>query len=234
MHELQTCEAQTFMPWSLDIPKLIPCLFFSFIHQESLMPVFSELKPTESQDTDVKRMKKVDGLAVFFVYLLYMIISFAGYFTFYNYAQDEYLLSYNIYDQNDVLILLARICVLFCVMVSIPLLHYAARKTVLLTIFGDTYKFDWKSHLLVMVGIIGSAYLIAILGIQLSDILSIAGSIGGSFLIMIFPASFYLKLVPKIDSNKRAMLRGLAFSGWIVMFLSLFLNFLRIYERYVK
>merc|ERR1712025_1100682 len=125
-------------------------------------------------------------------------------------------------------------CVLFCVMGSIPLLHYAARKTVLLTIFGDTYKFDWKSHLLVMVGIIGSAYLIAILEIQLSDILSIAGSIGGSFLIMIFPASFYLKLVPKIDNGKKMRLRFLAISGWIVMFLSLYLNFLRMYNRYIK
>merc|ERR1712046_271037 len=110
-----------------------------------------------------------------------MVISFAGYLTFYNYSQDEFLLSYNIYNQNDVLILFARMCVLFCVMVSIPLLHYAARKTVLLTIFGDTYKFDWISHLLVMVGIIGAAYLIAILGIQLSDILSIAGSLEEAF-----------------------------------------------------
>lgn len=83
------------------------------------MPVFSELKPTESRDTDFKRMKMVDAAAVFFVYLLYMVVSFGGYFTVFNYSQDDFLLSYNIYDQNDVLILLARICVLFCVMVSI-------------------------------------------------------------------------------------------------------------------
>lgn len=233
-HELQTCEATLVMPWSSDLPKLIPCLFFSFIHQESLMPVFSELKPSDSQETDVKRMKLVDAAAVFFVYFLYMLVSFAGYQTFYNYAQDEFLLSYNIYDQNDILILFARICVLFCVMVSIPLLHYAARKTVLLTIFGDTYKFSWKSHLSVMVGIIGSAYLLAVWKIKLTDILSITGSIGGSFLIMIFPASFYLKLVPKISPKKRLGLRILAVSGWVVMFLSLYLNFLRIYNDYIQ
>lgn len=233
-HELQTCEATAIQPWSLDLPKLIPCLFFSFIHQESLMPVFSELKPTESRDTDFKRMKMVDAAAVFFVYLLYMVVSFGGYFTVFNYSQDDFLLSYNIYDQNDVLILLARICVLFCVMVSIPLLHYAARKTVLLTIFGDTYKFGWMSHLLVMAGIIGSGFLLAILDIELTDILSIAGSIGGSFLIMIFPSSFYLKLMPKITPLKRTGLRVMAISGWVVMIFSLYLNFLRVYNHMVK
>ena len=64
----QVCEAEYIAPLSLNYAKLIPCLFFSFIHQESLMPVFSELKPTETPDNDIRRMKIVDGSAVFFVY----------------------------------------------------------------------------------------------------------------------------------------------------------------------
>lgn len=76
-------------------------------------------------------MKKVAATSLASCFLLYFLASLFGYSTFYNYVQSELLMTYNHTDPSNVLTLIVRACVIIGVILTLPIVHFPARRAVI-------------------------------------------------------------------------------------------------------
>lgn len=166
----------------------IPTMAFSFLCHTSVLPIYCEL-----QSPSKKRMQNVTNTAIALSFLVYFVSALFGYLTFYDKVESELLQGYSKYLPHDVIVMAVKLCILFAVLLTVPLIHFPARKALMMILFSN-YPFSWIRHSLITVAL---NVIIVVLAIYVPDIRNVFGVVGASTstcLIFVFPGLFYLKL----------------------------------------
>ena len=151
------------------------------------MPIYNELRNGSKQ-----KMMKVATVAVLAVFIVFTIVSFFGYFTWYDLTMGEVLLMYSSINPTDIKILLARSCILICVILSAPLLHFTCRRAQIKLFYGDNKKFSWATHIgfmiinLTIVGIVAITF-----HGKINAFFGFGGAITANSLVIILPCGMY-------------------------------------------
>uniref|UniRef100_A0A3Q3WTZ2 Amino acid transporter transmembrane domain-containing protein n=1 Tax=Mola mola TaxID=94237 RepID=A0A3Q3WTZ2_MOLML len=192
-------EASTFAFW--DTPAVLPfCLFstlyayaiptmaFSFLCHTAVLPIYCELdRPSKS------RMQNVTNVSISLSFLLYLISAVFGYLTFYAHVDSELLHGYGVYLPRDIMVITVRLAILLSVLLTVPLIHFPARKAAILLLFGRR-PFSWLIHVLATLTILGVVLLMAIFVPDIRNVFGVVGSTTSSSLLFVFPGIFYLKI----------------------------------------
>ncbi|KAM4853682.1 solute carrier family 38 member 6 isoform 1-T1 [Thomomys bottae] len=166
----------------------LPTMAFSFLCHTSILPIYCEL-----QSPSKKRMQNVTNTAIALSFLIYFISALFGYLTFYDKVESELLQGYSKYLPHDAAVMTVKLCILFAVLLTVPLIHFPARKALMLLLFSSS-PFSWIRHSLVTLAL---NVIIILLAMYVPDIRNVFGIIGASTstcLIFVFPGLFYLKL----------------------------------------
>ncbi|XP_070325542.1 solute carrier family 38 member 6 isoform X1 [Odocoileus virginianus] len=166
----------------------IPTMAFSFLCHTSILPIYCEL-----QSPSKKRMQNVTNTAIALSFLIYFVSALFGYLTFYDNVASELLQGYSKYLPHDVVIMTVKLCILFSVLLTVPLIHFPARKALMMMFFSN-FPFSWIRHSLITLAL---NIIIVLLAIYVPDIRNVFGIVGSSTstcLIFVFPGLFYLKM----------------------------------------
>ncbi|XP_057715558.1 probable sodium-coupled neutral amino acid transporter 6 [Corythoichthys intestinalis] len=166
----------------------IPTMAFSFLCHTAVLPIYCELdRPTKT------RMQKVTNVGIGLSFLVYLVSALFGYLTFYAHVESELLLGYDAYLPRDVMVTTVRLAILISVLLTVPLIHFPARKAVILLLRGDR-PFSWLIHVAATVLILGVVLLLAIFVPDIRNVFGVVGSTTSSCLLFVFPGLFYLKI----------------------------------------
>ncbi|XP_077394692.1 putative sodium-coupled neutral amino acid transporter 6 [Festucalex cinctus] len=166
----------------------IPTMAFSFLCHTAVLPIYCELdRPTKA------RMQNVANVSISLSFLLYVISALFGYLTFYAYVDSELLLGYDAYIPRDIMVMTVRLAILIAVLLTVPLIHFPARKAVILLLRGNR-TFSWLTHIMSTVVILGVVLLLAIYVPDIRNVFGVVGSTTSSCLLFVFPGLFYLKI----------------------------------------
>ncbi|KAK7835898.1 hypothetical protein U0070_003989 [Myodes glareolus] len=182
-----------------------------------------------------KRMQNVTNTAIALSFLLYYVSALFGYLTFYgeyvlnssyccfnlftDRVESELLQGYSQYLPHDVAVMAVKLCILCAVLLTVPLIHFPARKALMMILFSS-FPFSWIRHSLTTLAL---NIIIVLLAIYVPDIrnvfgvveiegvikpllsqlnlmaswfspLYLVGASTSTCLIFVFPGLFYLKL----------------------------------------
>ncbi|XP_056617432.1 probable sodium-coupled neutral amino acid transporter 6 [Triplophysa dalaica] len=166
----------------------IPTMAFSFLCHTAVLPIYCELhRPTK------RRMQNVTNVSIFLSFVLYLISALFGYLTFYAYVDSELLLGYDTYLPRDVLVMSVRLAILLAVLLTVPLIHFPARKSVLMLFRGER-EFSWLSHCLSCFFILTLVLLLAIFVPDIRNVFGVVGSTTSTCLLFVYPGMFYLRI----------------------------------------
>ncbi|XP_075048755.1 solute carrier family 38 member 6 [Mixophyes fleayi] len=187
MSNSSECKAKLF-EFSKESAFALPTMAFSFLCHTSVLPIYCELKsPSKS------RMQNVANIGISLSFLIYFISALFGYLTFYDKVDSELLQGYSRYLPNDGLIMTVRLFILLAVLLTVPLIHFPARKAFIMMFFSS-YPFSYIQHILVTLIL---NIIIVVLAIYVPDIRNVFGVVGATTstcLLFVFPGMFYLKL----------------------------------------
>ncbi|XP_044915945.1 probable sodium-coupled neutral amino acid transporter 6 isoform X3 [Felis catus] len=93
---------------------------------------------------------------------------------------SELLQGYSKYLPHDVVVMAVKLCILFAVLLTVPLIHFPARRALMMMFFSN-FPFSWTRHSLITLAL---NVTIVLLAIYVPDIRNIFGVVG----------LFYLKL----------------------------------------
>ncbi|MXQ87378.1 hypothetical protein E5288_WYG001580 [Bos mutus] len=144
----------------------IPTMAFSFLCHTSILPIYCEL-----QSPSKKRMQNVTNTAIALSFLIYFISALFGYLTFYDSVASELLQGYSKYLPHDVVIMTVKLCILFSVLLTVPLIHFPARKALMMMFFSN-FPFSWIRHSLITLAL---NIVIVLLAIYVPDIRNVFG-----------------------------------------------------------
>nr|XP_057947505.1 probable sodium-coupled neutral amino acid transporter 6 isoform X1 [Doryrhamphus excisus] len=168
----------------------IPTMAFSFLCHTAVLPIYCELdRPNKA------RMQNVANVSISLSFLVYLISALFGYLTFYAHVDSELLLGYDAYMPHDILVMTVRLAILIAVLLTVPLIHFPARKAVILLLRGNR-TFSWLIHIATTVVILGTVLMLAILVPDIRNVFGVVGSTTSSCLLFVFPGIFYLKISP--------------------------------------
>ncbi|XP_026008330.1 putative sodium-coupled neutral amino acid transporter 6 isoform X3 [Astatotilapia calliptera] len=166
----------------------IPTMAFSFLCHTAVLPIYCELdRPTKA------RMQKVTNIGISLSFLLYFISALFGYLTFYAHVESELLLSYDAYLPRDTMVIAVRLAILLSVLLTVPLIHFPARKAAILMLFGGR-AFSWLIHIAATLTILCVVLILAIFVPDIRNVFGVVGSTTSSCLLFVFPGIFYLKI----------------------------------------
>lgn len=166
----------------------IPTMAFSFLCHTAVLPIYCELdRPSKG------KMQNVTNVSISLSMLLYLVSSVFGYLTFYAHVESELLLGYDKYLPHDIVVMTVRLAILLSVLLTVPLIHFPARKAALLLLFGRR-PFSWPIHIVATLTIVGVVLLMAIFVPDIRNVFGVVGSTTSSCLLFIFPGIFYLKI----------------------------------------
>uniref|UniRef100_A0A4W5RGN5 Solute carrier family 38 member 6 n=1 Tax=Hucho hucho TaxID=62062 RepID=A0A4W5RGN5_9TELE len=166
----------------------IPTLAFSFLCHTAVLPIYSEMdRPSK------KRMQNVTNVSISLSFLLYLISALFGYLTFYRHVDSELMLSYDTYLPRDVLVMAVRLAILLAVLLTVPLIHFPARKAMSVLFCGDR-PLSWVYHIFSTLLILTVVMLLAILVPDIRNVFGVVGSTTSTCLLFVFPGIFYLRL----------------------------------------
>ncbi|KAJ7990773.1 hypothetical protein DPEC_G00290390 [Dallia pectoralis] len=166
----------------------IPTMSFSFLCHTAVLPIYSELdRPSR------KRMQNVTNVSISLSSLLYLISALFGYLTFYGHVDTQLLLGYDTYLPRDVLVMAVRLAILLAVLLTLPLIHFPARKAILLLFCGDG-SFSWVFHIISTFLILALVMVLAIFVPDIRNVFGVVGSTTSTCLLFVFPGMFYLRI----------------------------------------
>lgn len=161
---------------------------FSFLCHTAILPIYCELdRPTKA------RMQNITNISIGLSFLLYLISALFGYLTFYAHVDSELLLGYDAYMPRDIMVMVVRLAILLAVLLTVPLIHFPARKAAILLLFGGR-PFSWLIHIFATLIILGGVLLLAIVVPDIRNVFGVVGSTTSTLLLFVFPGMFYLKL----------------------------------------
>ncbi|XP_078418389.1 putative sodium-coupled neutral amino acid transporter 6 isoform X1 [Cetorhinus maximus] len=194
----------------------IPIMAFSFLCHTSVLPIYCELRrPSKS------RMQKAVNIGITLSFSVYMLSALFGYLTFYGKVDSQLLHSYSQYLPRDTLIMSVRICILFSVLLTVPLIHFPARKAIMLLFFSNR-PFKWSHHIAVTLAIQALIVLLAMYVPNIQNIFGVVGSTTSTALLFIYPGLFYLQISREpLKSLKKLQALGLLILGFLIGAISL-------------
>ncbi|XP_055077712.1 sodium-coupled neutral amino acid transporter 3 isoform X2 [Periophthalmus magnuspinnatus] len=200
----------------------IPILAFAFVCHPEVLPIYTELRnPTK------KKMQKVSNISILVMYTMYFLAALFGYLTFYGNVEPELLHTYNRIDPYDTLILCVRVAVLTAVTLTVPIVLFPVRRAIQQMVF-PTKSFNWIRHISIAVILLTFINMLVIFAPNILGIFGVIGATSAPCLIFIFPAVFYIRIVPKDKEPMTSVPKILAvcFAALGVSFMVMSLSFI--------
>ncbi|XP_059360672.1 sodium-coupled neutral amino acid transporter 4-like [Carassius carassius] len=170
----------------------VPILAFAFVCHPEVLPIYSELK-----DRSRRKMQTVSNLSILAMLVMYLFSALFGYLTFYDHVEAELLHTFTKVYKFDTMLLLVRLAVLTAVTLTVPIVLFPIRSSVITLCFAGK-EFSWIRHFLIAAAILAFNNLLVIFVPTIRDIFGFIGSSAATMLIFILPAAFYLRLVKSI------------------------------------
>ncbi|XP_063071919.1 sodium-coupled neutral amino acid transporter 3-like [Engraulis encrasicolus] len=191
----------------------VPILAFAFVCHPEVLPIYTELRnPTK------KKMQHVSNISIAVMYTMYFLAALFGYLTFYGRVEPELLHTYSKIDPFDTLILCVRVAVLTAVTLTVPIVLFPVRRAIQQMLFPNK-TFWWPRHIAIAVVLLTLINLLVIFAPNILGIFGIIGATSAPCLIFIFPAVFYMRIVPKEEEPMRSPQKILALCFAILGFL---------------
>uniref|UniRef100_A0A8C5BL89 Solute carrier family 38 member 3b n=1 Tax=Gadus morhua TaxID=8049 RepID=A0A8C5BL89_GADMO len=200
----------------------IPILAFAFVCHPEVLPIYTELRnPTK------KRMQQVSNISILVMYTMYFLAALFGYLTFYGNVEPELLHTYSRIDPYDTLILCVRVAVLTAVTLTVPIVLFPVRRAIQQMLF-PTKAFNWLRHTAIAMVLLTVINLLVIFAPNILDIFGIIGATSAPCLIFIFPAIFYIRIVPTDQEpmNSRPKIQAACFAALGVSFMIMSMSFI--------
>lgn len=200
----------------------IPILAFAFVCHPEVLPIYTELR-----NPSKKKMQKVSNISIFIMYSMYFLAALFGYLTFYGKVEPELLHTYSRIDPYDTLILCVRVAVLTAVTLTVPIVLFPVRRAIQQMVF-PTKSFNWIRHIAIAVLLLSLINMLVIFAPNILGIFGIIGATSAPCLIFIFPAVFYIRIVPKDKEPMTSVPKILAacFAALGVSFMVMSLSFI--------
>uniref|UniRef100_A0A8C0IGA9 Solute carrier family 38 member 6 n=1 Tax=Bubo bubo TaxID=30461 RepID=A0A8C0IGA9_BUBBB len=194
----------------------IPTMAFSFLCHTSVLPIYCELRsPSKS------RMQNVTVTGIGLSFLIYFMSALFGYLTFYDKVDSELLQGYSRYLPHDTVIMTVKVAILFAVLLTVPLIHFPARKAVLMVFFSHL-PVSWICHILVTLTLNTIVVLFAMYVPDIKNVFGVVGSTTSTCLLFVYPGLFYLKLSREDFLSPQKL--GVCFFSLIVFFTNCIAN----------
>ncbi|XP_048878509.1 sodium-coupled neutral amino acid transporter 3-like isoform X1 [Brienomyrus brachyistius] len=197
----------------------IPILAFAFVCHPEVLPIYTELR-----NPSKRRMQHVANISIAIMYFMYFLAALFGYLTFYDNVEAELLHTYSRIDPYDTLILCVRLAVLTAVTLTVPIVLFPVRRAVQQMLFPNK-TFNWLRHIAIAIILLVLINMLVIFAPNILGIFGIIGATSAPCLIFIFPAIFYIRIVPREDEPMRSTPKILAICfaalGFIFMIMSL-------------
>ncbi|XP_055016433.1 sodium-coupled neutral amino acid transporter 3-like [Boleophthalmus pectinirostris] len=200
----------------------IPILAFAFVCHPEVLPIYTELRnPTK------KKMQKVSNISILVMYTMYFLAALFGYLTFYGNVEPELLHTYSRIDPYDTLILCVRVAVLTAVTLTVPIVLFPVRRAIQQMMF-PTKSFNWIRHTAIAVILLSLINMLVIFAPNILGIFGVIGATSAPCLIFIFPAVFYIRIVPKDKEPMTSVpkILALCFAALGVSFMVMSLSFI--------
>ncbi|XP_028303022.1 sodium-coupled neutral amino acid transporter 3-like isoform X1 [Gouania willdenowi] len=200
----------------------IPILAFAFVCHPEVLPIYTELRnPTQ------KKMQHVANISITVMYVMYFLAALFGYLTFYGEVEAELLHTYSRIDPYDTLILCVRVAVLTAVTLTVPIVLFPVRRAIQQMIFPNK-TFNWLRHIAIAFVLLTFINLLVIFAPNILGIFGVIGATSAPCLIFIFPAIFYIRIVPKEEEPLRSAPKIMAacFAGLGFLFMIMSLSFI--------
>ncbi|NXJ32915.1 S38A3 protein, partial [Ciconia maguari] len=197
----------------------IPIMAFAFVCHPEVLPIYTELK-----EPSKKKMQCISNISIMVMYLMYFLAALFGYLTFYGRVESELLHTYNKVDPFDVLILCVRVAVLTAVTLTVPIVLFPVRRAIQQMLFQGK-DFSWIRHVTIAVVLLTFINLLVIFAPSILGIFGMIGATSAPCLIFIFPAIFYIRIMPKdkepLRSTPKILAACFALLGVLFMIMSL-------------
>uniref|UniRef100_A0AAQ4QHZ8 Solute carrier family 38 member 3b n=1 Tax=Gasterosteus aculeatus aculeatus TaxID=481459 RepID=A0AAQ4QHZ8_GASAC len=182
----------------------VPILAFAFVCHPEVLPIYTELR-----DPTQKKMQKVSNISILVMYSMYFLAALFGYLTFYGNVEPELLHTYSRIDPYDTLILCVRVAVLTAVTLTVPIVLFPVRRAIQHMAFPKK-SFSWLRHVGIALVLLTIINMLVIFAPNILGIFGIIGATSAPCLIFIFPAVFYIRIVPKEDEPMNSVPKILA------------------------
>uniref|UniRef100_A0A674MQJ5 Solute carrier family 38 member 3a n=1 Tax=Takifugu rubripes TaxID=31033 RepID=A0A674MQJ5_TAKRU len=212
----------TYPSGEADTAYTIPILAFAFVCHPEVLPIYTELRnPTK------KKMQHVSNISIAVMYVMYFLAALFGYLTFYGKVEAELLHTYSRIDPYDTLILCVRVAVLTAVTLTVPIVLFPVRRAIQQMVFPNK-TFYWPRHIAIAFVLLTFINLLVIFAPNILGIFGIIGATSAPCLIFIFPAVFYIRIVPKEEEPSFSVPKILAacFAGIGFLFMIMSLSFI--------
>nr|XP_043903706.1 sodium-coupled neutral amino acid transporter 3-like [Solea senegalensis] len=172
-------------------------------------------------------MQHVSNISIAVMYVMYFLAALFGYLTFYGEVEAELLHTYSRIDPYDTLILCVRVAVLTAVTLTVPIVLFPVRRAIQQMLFPNK-TFYWPRHIAIAAVLLTFINLLVIFAPNILGIFGIIGATSAPCLIFIFPAVFYIRIVPKEEEPMRSVPKILAacFAGIGFLFMIMSLSFI--------
>uniref|UniRef100_A0A7N5ZWE9 Amino acid transporter transmembrane domain-containing protein n=1 Tax=Anabas testudineus TaxID=64144 RepID=A0A7N5ZWE9_ANATE len=206
----------------LDTAYTIPILAFAFVCHPEVLPIYTELR-----NATKKKMQHVANISIAVMYVMYFLAALFGYLTFYGNVEAELLHTYSRVNPYDTLILCVRVAVLTAVTLTVPIVLFPVRRAIQQMMFPNK-TFYWPRHIAIALILLTFINLLVIFAPNILNIFGIIGATSAPCLIFIFPAVFYIRIVPKEEEPLRSVPKILAacFAGIGFLFMIMSLSFI--------
>ncbi|XP_028910460.1 sodium-coupled neutral amino acid transporter 2 [Ornithorhynchus anatinus] len=210
--EEDTCKPHYFI-FNSQTVYAVPILTFSFVCHPAILPIYEELKGRSR-----RRMMNVSKISFFAMFLMYLLAALFGYLTFYGNVEPELLHTYSAVMGADILLLIVRLAVLMAVTLTVPVVIFPIRSSII-QLLCAAKDFSWWRHILITVSILSFTNVLVIFVPTIRDIFGFIGASAAAMLIFILPSAFYIKLVKKEPMKSVQKIGALFFllSGIFVM-----------------
>ncbi|KAM6470317.1 sodium-coupled neutral amino acid transporter 3 [Liasis olivaceus] len=219
--EEDVCSSNLFMLNS-QTAYTIPIMAFAFVCHPEVLPIYTELK-----NPSKKKMQCISNISITVMYVMYFLAALFGYLTFYGRVESELLHTYSRVDSFDVLILCVRVAVLTAVTLTVPIVLFPVRRAIQQMLFPDK-DFSWIRHIIIAFVLLKSINLLVIFAPSILGIFGLIGATSAPCLIFIFPAIFYIRIMPKDKEPMKSLPKILAalFACLGVLFMTMSLSFI--------
>uniref|UniRef100_A0A8C1BGQ6 Solute carrier family 38 member 3a n=1 Tax=Cyprinus carpio carpio TaxID=630221 RepID=A0A8C1BGQ6_CYPCA len=197
----------------------VPILAFAFVCHPEVLPIYTELRnPTKT------KMQHISNISIGVMYIMYLLAALFGYLTFIGEVEAELLHTYSRIDPYDTLILCVRLAVLTAVTLTVPIVLFPVRRAIQ-QLFFPNKTFWWPRHIAIAVTLLTLINLLVIFAPNILGIFGVIGATSAPCLIFIFPAVFYIRIVPEEEEPMRSAPKILAacfaFLGVLFMVMSI-------------
>ncbi|TNN57958.1 Sodium-coupled neutral amino acid transporter 3 [Liparis tanakae] len=130
-------------------------------------------------------------------------------------------------DPYDTLILCVRVAVLTAVTLTVPIVLFPVRRAIQQMMFPNK-TFNWPRHIAIAFVLLTFINLLVIFAPNILGIFGVIGATSAPCLIFIFPAVFYIRIVPEEEEPMRSFPKVMAacFAGIGILFMIMSVSFI--------